>query len=440
MILKSVHHRRCLDSGLPRSLSKKKDILSQFVNPAFKNDYFRCVIEDISSVWCDSVLNALLDHYNSVIADALERISSSAMPSDILNRSISLILKWARSQLGHKLNDDELDEALNLIREKQLLQDGSLVLSNEESKGDEPQPISNSLETPFSDATNNRDADLTADADPPADPSSVSTQNTKESSLEQVRPKRPDVTTQRPESPSPVVATEPPTAIDSFEEQEVPPMHTEDARLPPSTSDVGEDGPPTSAPPQALTGSSQVSVSSFRQTQLMDLQSFSLPDNSFSKLRSSHFDPSKPNLVFGDNNLFGITLDNSSVITDSKYRLSVLKNILKSESGLFREIRNVIICLSSLDSNNKAYTNFSSLRSVIYHSRRVFPEAFIHVILPKFCPDNKNAKELHELVLSKRPGGCTAIHLPDGFPTDNVWNDFLRESFVLFLKKSFSFL
>lgn len=116
-IIKSVHHRHQLEHGLPPSLKKKDDaILHNSVSPAFNDDYFRAEMQSITQIWSDATVVALRIRYDTVIQDSLNQISNSALSSERFELSISFVAKWARKQLRRKLLDEELDEALTLIR------------------------------------------------------------------------------------------------------------------------------------------------------------------------------------------------------------------------------------------------------------------------------------------------------------------------------------
>ena len=133
MILKSVHHLESLRAGLPPSLAKKRDLLSGTVNPAFKNDYFESAVTAITAIWSESVLKALRQHYTGLLEEATAHISKYPIPSGILDTSIQMVLKWARTQLGRKLLDEEIDKALSIIFANQRLLEGHGVQKSQPS-------------------------------------------------------------------------------------------------------------------------------------------------------------------------------------------------------------------------------------------------------------------------------------------------------------------
>ena len=70
-----------------------------------------------------------------------------------------------------------------------------------------------------------------------------------------------------------------------------------------------------------------------------------------------------------------------------------------------------MICLSYSDGTNKTVTNFTSIRTLLYHARRVFPNARLAVTLGLPTDDlqtsvKENVQELFEMIKEKRPAGC----------------------------------
>ncbi len=164
----------------------------------------------------------------------------------------------------------------------------------------------------------------------------------------------------------------------------------------------------------------------------MNFNSFTIPSEPI--LNDFDVGFSKSIVIFGDSNLSGLCMNDSSVVSSSKCRLSFLKKFLVSESEAHQEVKKVFICFSALDSKNKAYTNFFTLRSVIYNARRIFPEASIYVILPKVQQDLTNVQELSHLIFSKKPGGCIPAYMPSICTFGHVWNNEVLNKFSVFLK------
>ena len=120
-IVKSLHHKRSLSDGLPPSLRRKAALLGQSINPAFNNDFFKASIEEICNAWGDAVKDALIQHYNALLEEAFQHISTKGMPEHLLDTSLRIVYKWSKQQLGGKLTDADLDNTFSLIKQHQLL-------------------------------------------------------------------------------------------------------------------------------------------------------------------------------------------------------------------------------------------------------------------------------------------------------------------------------
>ena len=120
-IVKAIHHLSVLEKGLPPSITRRSRLLADSVQPAFRNDYFAAVVEEATEKWGAEILQALTEHYSNTILEAEEKIARNAMPQDLFDTSTRLVTKWDRRQLGKRLTDAELDDALSRISTRQLI-------------------------------------------------------------------------------------------------------------------------------------------------------------------------------------------------------------------------------------------------------------------------------------------------------------------------------
>ncbi len=305
VLLKATHHLASLRRGLPPSLVKRSEILAASLRPAFMDDFFAAELESITSVWNSSVLEALRKHYNALIEDATARLSSKPMPPDVLEASVRLVTRWGRSQLGRKLSDLELDEALSLIYQSQ-------ALTNEPSAPVLPAPEG------IPQARTNSKSTCTQSTQTPAPVEEDS---------------QPPVPARR------TVRTQPCVDLDSSGE----------------TSAVTDGAPRPSVVDETLSNtvpqdSGFVSRSDpptvLRQTQLLAPDSFVLNSSvSEEPSRPVLFDSPKSAVIFGDSNFLTFEHDECSVFANSKGRLSFFKNSLQSISTVFHNVLNCIFCL-----------------------------------------------------------------------------------------------
>ena len=325
VIIKSIHHRATLRDGLPPSLLRKQGILSASVNPAFNNDYFAASVETITAQWGSAILQALREHYEHLISAAVDHISKEALPVRVLDDSLKLVLKWARAHLGRKLLDDELDEALSLIREKQLLTSESLL---------EEQTTREAFPSPRRPETESSGLHKGTQTSPPEEPENE----------EDLQPLI---------QATSMASSEAVPSTDSGHES------SEDASIRASQSN----GP-------------------LRQTQLQSFTSFSLPPVSEAPVCTNLIlDGAKSNVIFGDSNLQSFAFEDCSILASSKGRLSFFKHFLQTNKDVYENVSNFVFCLSHLDNRNKTATNFTTFKGVMYNARRVFPNARIFVLL-----------------------------------------------------------
>ena len=102
------------------------------------------------------------------------------------------------------------------------------------------------------------------------------------------------------------------------------------------------------------------------------------------------------------------------MVSSNKGRLSFFKQWLQSCSSVHDNVSNFVYCLSFLDGANKTATNYSSVRTVLYHARCVFPNARLTVVssLPRDNVESSSKNtilELLEMLKDKRPADCQVI-------------------------------
>lgn len=356
-ILKAIHHRNRLSKGLPPSLQRRMIDLKESIRPAFYNDFFGAAVEAATSTWADAIVHTLQEHFESVISDAVELLSSRPMPQTLLDCSVNLALKWSRSQLKSKLLDNELDEAISLIYENQQI----------------GQP------TPSSIASTTAQASI---------PSASYTRGTQTEPL-------PEFEANSNETDKSSTQTDSASGIEL-----VSPPLTEDSTQPTISSELSI--------PSAST--------SFRQTQLTSAGSFSSqttmhqgPDMTLTSCERA--------VILGDATLDGLQINDCSVFSNRRGRLSFFKQWLQTSETICSKVSDVIVCLSALDVNNKEMTNIVSFRALGHHAKRVFPNARLSFLpcLSKALPNQhqERMKNLYEALCDKKPVGWTPVPLPE---------------------------
>lgn len=397
VIVKCVHHKSNLADGFPPSLARKKDLLSNSVNPAFKNDFFKAQMELISNEWSTAVHEAMVRHYTTLLGDAMDFISENEMSSTYLEKSIQLVIKWARSQLGKKLKDSSLDEALTIIHDNQSMKEEAPQNSHRS-----PTPTA----TPFWPTV----------AEQTSQHSSLAVKELFDRGTQTFS--EPSSSPTPASSPVPVVSTAPGVVSGTSTAD-----FLDDARLsaPNSSHEVDLD---------------LFSTHSMVQTTLIDANSFSTKEAT----SETPFDLSKPIIVLGDSNLKGLDLEDASVFSTEKGRLSYFKQQLQSIRVVHEGVRDFLLCLSSLDEKNKPSTNYVTFRALMSNAKRIFPNAKLSVLL-HIIPNNasgdirKDCKEFHDLISSKSPAGCKVVSTPNGLSVKaNTWETSEKDTIFKIVK------
>ena len=389
-IIKTTHHRLQLADGPPPSLRKKSTFLAQSVNPAFVNDFFRAQMEDIGRVWCEEVLQALQQHYDSVMQDSIDLISSKPMPDELLNTSIRMVTKWAYQQLGRKLKDFELDEALSIIREHQLLhkektpmqatpsRETSSSLSQTPSYKNVGSQTDASPELPEIGSSPQQETLTMTTQEPPASEGSLSTGLRNEA------------------------APDPPTAISSA-----------------TPSPTG----------QALRHLDERTHSMVQTNLFGNTVREQAPRATRVYLAVERLNLGKNYILFGDENIEDFKTNNACILSVKGGKLNFFKQVLlRCPDDEFRSVKAFILCLSLLDKANLPETNFAALRAIFHRASRILPCARFCIVLFGI-PDSStascqgNTHNLNELISSRLSTECTICPPAENFSADeNSWS------------------
>lgn len=405
VLLKCVHHQSVLEGGSPPSLIKKVDLISESVNPAFVNDAFRSRMKAISSEWCSAVQQALLGHYSSLVADAIQFISSNGIYADLLERSLQMVIRWSRSQLGKKLSDGVLDKAITMIKTHQLLIERT------------PPGCSNTS-APYNDDRSTQGHSFPLNGfvayqfPAPFDVPSASL------SLKEVADKdtQTDVMVG---SPIRTVASHGSSICDDTVGS--PSSHTVDPSVSMSEGIVATH----SAVEKDL---NQPTTSALVQTKIVDVNTLSSRGASSNSFDRFHLDTSKSTVILGDVNLRDLDVENSAIFSTDKGRLSFFKQYLQTFHSVHENVSNFVLCLSSLDEKNKHATNYSTFRSVVYNAKRIFPNAKISIlpnIIAMSTDDDlrTDIREFNDTITQKLRSVCELIPVPEDFSVkDNFWS------------------
>ena len=368
------------------------------MRPAFNNDFFISSVEEITSRWSQDIFQALLDHYEAILAEAKEKIASTPMPHELLEKSLRVVTSWARRQLGRKLTDCELDDALQLINSTQLLDHSSSAgvglehsLMPAVPSHRPPEPVNRATQTTICTSMDTW-------------PLSECATETAPAPLEDTVPQQEEAGTPL-EAPVDLAApTSRPAADDGSTVVDLALLNNHTTASRPQ-----EEGELTSATQEP---SDVVSLESDCTTPFTDI---------------------KDSIVCGDKNVSDFTPDKVTIISDEGGRLFHFKSFFRKVSDrTFKNVSSFIFCLSLLDKNNLPITNFNNLRTVLYNIRRIFPNATLHVLLcgePSDDPCINNICKLNDIIRERLPANCKILEPPHPFSSTNaLWDRSTRDS------------
>lgn len=419
-----------LERGLPISLRKRAVSLTNSVRPAFGNDLLSVAIEEATSIWCNSVETALREHYDDTLREALDHIAQDALPEHLLDVSLDMVTKWTRRQLGKKLDDNQLDEAISTIKATQLLliEDLPTPLATTSAATNVIQPRPSSI----------RFVNASMQTEPPLSiPPSKMEPHTQRSSTSSFVDMELDAS-HRTRAPFQRVDLDESSADSDLEPltpaaatfQEVQPHQPQYSASrnsclgtgSPLEPAVSQDTEHNDAQPSAAPNRQEPFPAQSTQTTL-----FGKP--AARCLNPNKIDYTKANVVFGDSNLAALSHDNTTVFAPKNGRLSALKSTLLHVSGTYDNVINFFLCLSFLDAGNQPKTNLTVFRAIMYTARKVFPHASLYVLLnalPAGANDDafSNIVLTNELIVNHKPAGCSVIKPPPRLSSSvTVWDD-----------------
>ena len=380
-VIKSLHHLMHAERECPKSLSRNLQDFFEGVRPAFLND---CnVFVELRNKWCGELQAALVSHYKEHLSLLEIGITSSALPPDIFERSLVLSSKWARRQLGKRLSDDVLDQALQLIRKWQPLSSEDVGRTHQPVTS-EPQPGSPKPSSVEAFTQTGRTSLSSAGCD--VDVASTGSSRQASTQTEDV--------TLPPGSDPPALAAEllsSPVDAPRMASSQLTSAQTEDVSLPSSREpSVGTVGPAAVAAPLAdpdarLGRKRRRSIPD--RTHQLDLFGAEAAPPPPARRRASSltggFCPRKEIVLFGDLNWADFKNPEVDVYTHPSGKLHHFKTLLSKSIAGNGSAKSFILCISSLDRCNTSITNTTALKCVRALVRKYFPSSRLTVFC---CP------------------------------------------------------
>ena len=399
-IVKSHHHLHRLRAGPPPSLQRKAKELATFAKPAFRNDFFDARANQLAEDWLRGSHQALLEHYEDTLATSRSALEEAAMPRGIFERSLQVCTRWARRQLGAKLEPSILDAAISEIRGAQMVDDASGGPSFTKPR----QPITTTVHRSVQTQTDVQSA----------------TEPTKEVWFSQ---RLPDTQ-----------ATEYPEATESRQAAETVEVTQATESQPASESDG-------CAPPEPMVFRLSRKRQAEEHLSQMDLFGSPISHRSPPRQRSRSLPaqlrlaPSKGALILGDDNVATFGDERTDVLATKNGRLNFFRTLLRSAKETFPGVTRFVLVLSHLDRQNAHNTNLTAIRNICSAAKSLFPNAQGAVACDGPCEcqpsDIRSSIEVFNKELQAAPPNRIAVILPpEGFAcTNGRWAKATREAY-----------
>lgn len=113
-LIKVLHHKNNLIQGLPPSLKKMEQHLSELIRPALPNIGTQALIEGNAKNWAYTTLLILKDHYEDTLKLELDSLQNFA--SQEWEECFTTATQWAKRGIGRRLQDRTVHEAFTLVQ------------------------------------------------------------------------------------------------------------------------------------------------------------------------------------------------------------------------------------------------------------------------------------------------------------------------------------
>ena len=125
-------------------------------------------------------------------------------------------------------------------------------------------------------------------------------------------------------------------------------------------------------------------------------------------------------IVIGDDNLAGMTHEDTEVFALPNGRLYNIRNLLRACKGSFPSVKKFVLVLSHLDRTNALSTNSATVRHVLSAARRLFPKADYAIACDGECEcENESVRQAVRLftkdINETPPRSCSILPAPEHF-------------------------
>ena len=117
MIIKSLHHRRNLSNGVPKTWKNAMQSFADSIKFAFTTEVTTGTINSYCSTLSESIKNTGIEHYNNCISTAMDFLEAhlSTLTAEQYTVSTNLVLSWYRKQFQKKSNTSVEGDCLDIF-------------------------------------------------------------------------------------------------------------------------------------------------------------------------------------------------------------------------------------------------------------------------------------------------------------------------------------
>ena len=435
-IVKSHHHLHRLRAAPPPSLQRKAKELATFAKPAFRNEFFDARANQLAEDWLRGTYQALLEHYEDTLATSRSALEEAAMPRGIFERSLQVCTRWARRQLGAKLEPSILDAAISEIRGAQMVDDASDGPSFTKPRQLPTTTVHRSVQT---------QTDVQSTPEPTKEvwfsqrlPDTQATEDPGATVGRQVA--ETVEVTQAGETVEVTQAAETDEVTEAAETAEVT-QADETAEVTQATESQPASESDGCAPPEPMVFRLSRKRQAEEHLSQMDLFGSPISQRSPPRQRSRSLPaqlrlaPSKGALILGDDNVATFGDERTDVLATKNGRLNFFRTLLRSAKDTFPGVTRFVLVLSHLDRQNAHNTNFTAIRNIFSVAKSLFPNAQGAVACDGPCEcqpsDVRSSIEVFNKELQAAPPNRIAVILPpEGFAcTNGRWAKTTREAY-----------
>ena len=350
-----------------------------------------------------------MDHYKETLATSRSAIRETAMPDAIFKRSLQVCTRWARRQLGTRMDLSVLDTALSDIRGAQrILFEGPAVTTV--SRGQcthEAEHVSVHTQTSAQDLSEfDQEVEL---FQPP----------------QNIDAEEMDLTEEH-------AATKVTEAAEGIEPTEATPEQ-------PGTSQEAQHSASHTQPEPGTSRLSRRCETEDRSLQRTLFGAIAVPEPPRHRSRSlpNHLRlaPKEEVVLLGDENIESFGNDWTDVLAPRNGRLNFFRTLLRSAREEFPGVYRFVLVLSPLDRQNAVRTNLIAIRNIFSVAKRRFPNARAAIACDGICdcqPEEVQLaiRALNDTLRATPPNQATIIPPPDDYRCVNGrWTTATKEAY-----------